>query len=103
MKNPVAWLVLLSILASRGFAAEAGVEPAPDVAEPGSIEAIAQFTTEPRFLSPWVAYVPLSDSVPSPAAFLGYQAGAAGELTQPARIVEYVRRVGQASIHAPPK
>lgn len=97
MKNPVAWLVLLSILASRGFAAEAGVEPAPDVAEPGSIEAIAQFTTEPRFLSPWVAYVPLSDSVPSPAAFLGYQAGAAGELTQPARIVEYVRRVGQAS------
>jgi hypothetical protein len=97
MKNPVAWFVLLSILASHGFADEAGVDPAPDVAEPGSIEAIARFTSEPRFLSPWVAYVPLSDSVPSPAAFLGYQAGAAGELTQPAKIVDYVRRVGQAS------
>ena len=31
---------------------------APDRAEQGSVEAIARFTTDPRFVSPWVAYVP---------------------------------------------
>ena len=39
---------------------------APDAPEPGSIEAIAAATTEPRFLSPWVASVPFSPTVPSP-------------------------------------
>jgi len=97
MKNPVAWFFLLNALACPGFAAGAVVDPSPDVAEAGSIEAIAQFTTEPRFLSPWVAYLPASDSVPSPTRFLGHLVGAPGELTQPARIVDYVRRVGQAS------
>jgi len=97
MKSLVASFLLLNALACTGFAADATVDPSPDVAEPGSIEAIAQFTTEPRFLSPWVAYLPASDSVPSPATFLGYHIGAPGELTQPARIVEYVRQVGQAS------
>ena len=43
---------------------------APDVAEPGSIEAIAAATTEARFLSPWVAYLPESATVPSPTRFL---------------------------------
>ena len=37
-------------------------QAAPDTAEPGSIEEIAKATTEPRFLSPWVAYVPASVS-----------------------------------------
>ena len=40
---------------------------APDTPEPGSVEAIAAATTDPRFLSPWVAYVPASATVPSPA------------------------------------
>jgi hypothetical protein len=72
-------------------------DPSPDSAEPGSVEAIAEFTTEPRFLSPWVSYVPASDSVPSPSAFLGHVVGAAGELTHPAKIVEYVRAVAASS------
>ena len=38
--------------------AVAEVPVAPDVAEPGSIEAIASSTSDPRFVSPWVAYVP---------------------------------------------
>jgi len=67
------------------------------MAEVGSIEAIAGFTTEPRFLSPWVAYVPRSDSVPSPSSVLGHVVGAAGELTHSEDIVDYVRRVGAAS------
>ena len=50
----------------------------PDTAEPGSVEAIARATTEPRFSSPWVAYVPASATVPSPSAFFGRIAGAPG-------------------------
>ena len=53
------------------------VDPSPDTAEAGSIEAIAKFTTEPRYLSPWVAYVPASGSVPSPTSVLGHVIGAA--------------------------
>ena len=52
---------------------------APDKPEPGSVEAIAQFTTEPRFGNPWVAYVPDSATVPSPSRFLGHIADAKGE------------------------
>ncbi len=37
------------------------VATAPDTPEPGSIEEIARATTETRFLSPWVAYLPHSD------------------------------------------
>jgi len=97
MKIPSAWFLLLTALACQGFAADRTVDPSPDTAEPGSIAAIAEFTSEARFLSPWVAYVPASDTVPSPTAYLGHLIGAPGELTQPARIVDYVRRVGQAS------
>ena len=73
------------------------IDPSPDAAEPGSIEAIAGFTSEPRCLSPWVAYVPASESVPSPTSVLGHVVGAAGELTHSAAIVNYVRRVGASS------
>jgi hypothetical protein len=69
----------------------------PDSAEPGSANAIAEYTSEPRFLSPWVSYVPASDSIPSPTAFLGHVIGAPGELTHPEKIVEYVRAVAATS------
>ena len=87
---PGAVFVLMSVQAQE-------IDPSPDTAEPGSVEAIARFTTEPRFLSPWVAYVPASESVPSPQSALGHVVGAAGELTHSAAIVDYVRRVGAAS------
>ena len=52
----------LSILALALACAAAAARPAgpsdPDTPEPGSVEGIARFTTEPRFLNPWVAYVP---------------------------------------------
>ena len=44
----------------------------PDTAEPGSVEAIAEATTDPKFLNPWVSYVPESSNVPSPTDFLGH-------------------------------
>jgi len=70
---------------------------APDRPEPGSVEAIAAATSEPRFSSPWVAYVPESDTVPSPSDHLGRIAGAAGELTGSAQIYDYFRALDRAS------
>ena len=69
----------------------------PDTPEPGSAEAIARFTTEPRFLSPWVAYVPASGKVPSPSKQLGHIVGAPGELTHAGAIQAYVRALAAAS------
>ncbi|HZW60569.1 MAG TPA: M14 family zinc carboxypeptidase, partial [Woeseiaceae bacterium] len=93
-------LTALLLSPSCALAAGAAVDAAPDVAEPGSIEAIARFTTAPRFASPWVAYVPESAEVPSPADFLGHVVGAAGELTRPADIVAYVRTLAAHSARA---
>ena len=70
---------------------------APDVPEPGSVEAIAKFTTEPRFGNPWVAYVPDSDTVPSPTEYLGHVVGAEGELSYTAQIYGYFRKLAETS------
>ena len=73
------------------FAVQASSGTEPDGVEPGSIEAIAAATTEPRFSSPWVSYVPASATVPSPTAFLGRIAGAPGELVDSAKAYAYAR------------
>src|SRR5215468_5739813 len=83
--------LLLSLLA----AAPSSV--APDTAEAGSIEAIAAATTESRFLSPWVAYLPESPGVPSPARFFGRIMGAPGELVNTAQAHAYCRALAAAS------
>jgi Zinc carboxypeptidase len=70
---------------------------APDTAEPGSVEAIAEFTTDSQFLSPWVEYVPESATVPSPTDYLGHVAGAAGELSRTSQIYGYLRELDRAS------
>jgi hypothetical protein len=70
---------------------------APDTPEPGSVEAIAKFTTEPRFGNPWVAYLPDSPTVPSPAEYLGHAVGAAGELSTTAQIYGYFRKLAETS------
>ncbi len=72
-------------------------QSAPDIAEPGSIEAIAAATTDPSFVSPWVAYVPEAAGVPSPTDYLGRIAGAPGELTRPEEIFGYLRALAEAS------
>ena len=70
---------------------------APDTVEPGSVEAIARFTTEPRFGNPWVAYLPDSATVPSPTEYLGHVVGAAGELSSTAKIYGYFRKLAATS------
>jgi hypothetical protein len=91
--------VALFVLATQG-AAQSAVSPEmvfPDTAEAGSIEAIAQATTEARFLSPWVAYLPASPTVPSPRAFLGRLPGAAGELVNSSQAYAYCRALAAVS------
>lgn len=70
---------------------------APDTPEAGSIEEIAKATTAPQFLSPWVAYLPASSSVPSPRAFLKRIPGAPGELVDSAKAYGYARALADAS------
>jgi hypothetical protein len=87
MAGPVVCgLVVLSALPALG-----------DTPEKGSREAIAAATTEPRFLSPWVADVPDHPTIPSPSDFLGHIAGAPGELTRTERIYAYYRALDAAS------
>jgi hypothetical protein len=70
---------------------------APDRAEPGSVQEIAQATTEPRFLSPWVSYLPASNTVVSPRAFLHRIPGAPGELVDSGGAYAYCRALAASS------
>jgi hypothetical protein len=79
------------------LAALASHAQAPDTPEAGSREAIAAATTEPRFLSPWVAYIPDNPNVPSPTKYLGHIVGAPGELTRTDKLYGYYRTLAAAS------
>ncbi len=84
-------------LIAQDAVSQARMYPGADVAEAGSVESIASFTSEPRFKSPWVAYVPASSTVPSPTRYLGHLVGAPGELTHSLKIVEYARLLAETS------
>ncbi len=75
----------------------AQISPLRDTPEPGSIDEISKATTESRFLSPWVSYLPASSSVPSPRAFFGRIMGAPGELVDSAKAYAYCRALAAAS------
>jgi hypothetical protein len=87
-------LLSLIALAPRMLCAQSS---APDTPEPGSVEEIAQATTEARFLSPWVAYLPASASVVSPRTFLHRIPGAAGELVNSSTAYGYCRALAGSS------
>jgi hypothetical protein len=69
----------------------------PDAVEAGSLEAIATHTTDLRFTSPWVAYLPDSETVTSPTEYLGHIVGAAGELSHTEKIYGYLRQLAADS------
>ena len=81
-------LVLLTVTA---------IAQSPDIPEPASVEAIAAATTDPHFVSPWVSYVPQSNTVPSPERFLGRIMGAPGELLGTEKAYAYARTLAAAS------
>ncbi len=91
-------LLGLAIILAAAPGAQLPKNPyAPDTPEPGSVEAIAKFTTEARFGNPWVAYVPASDTVISPTKVLGHVVGAEGELSRTAQIYGYFRKLAETS------
>ncbi len=89
-------VTIVCFLSLAWFAVNASAQN-PDVPEPGSVEAIAAATTDPHFVSPWVSYVPLSGTVPSPEKFLGRIMGAPGELLGTEKTYAYARALAGAS------
>jgi hypothetical protein len=89
-------LLLLCWLALTAALARAET-PLADTPEPGSVEEIARATTEARFLSPWVAYLPASKTVVSPRTFLHRIPGAPGELVDSAAAYAYCRALAASS------
>ena len=89
-------LVLVWMLSLAWLSVGANAQ-SPDVAEPGSVEAIAAATTDPHFVSPWVSYVPQSGTVPSPEKFLGRIMGAPGELLGTEKTYAYAHALATAS------
>ncbi len=65
--------------------------PSADTPEPGSAESIAKATTDPRYNSPWVSYLPESKTVPSPTKFYGRIMGAPGEYVDSAKAYAYCK------------
>lgn len=72
-------------------------ETPADIPEPGTTEAIAKATTEARFLSPWVSYIPVSNKVPSPEKFFGRIMGSPGELANSEKSKAYFRALAETS------
>ncbi|MGH7557476.1 MAG: M14 family zinc carboxypeptidase [Gemmatimonadota bacterium] len=70
---------------------------APDTPEPGSVEAIREYTTDEDFLPRAVRYLPESETVPSPMDVLGRVPGAPDELSSVAEVHGYFRRLDEAS------
>src|SRR5467141_2334727 len=94
----VRWFAgIVALLSTLATAARADDKAAPDTPEPGSVEAIAKATGDPQFLSPWVSYLPLSKSVPSPLAFFGRIPGAPGEFVDTTKAQAYCRALAAAS------
>lgn len=90
-------LIIVTLLSALPSAALAQMGTAPDVAELGSVEAIAAATGNPQFLSPLVAYLPQSKNVPSPPVFFGRIMGAPGEFVNTAKAHAYCHALAAAS------
>jgi hypothetical protein len=87
----LAWMSSFVLVASAATAQN------PDIPEPGSVEAIASATTDSRYVSPWISYIPQSGTVPSPEKFLGRIMGAPGELVGTEKAYAYARALAAAS------
>ncbi len=95
-RRVLVWMASLGLL-TMAAAAQSPDVAEPDIPEPGSVEAIAAATTGPHYVSPWVAYIPQSSTVPSPEKFLGRIMGAPGELLGTEKAYAYARALAAAS------
>ena len=101
---------LLLAFASTGYAYDsddprvgAGPEAAwREVAQYDQIDEVGtkdihKFTTDPKYLTPIVSYIPEHPTVPSPREVLGYISGAEGKLTSPDDEIRYFKALSDAS------
>ena len=88
---------ILGLSQTLGTASAQTQSTAPDTPEPGSVEAIASATTDPRFVSPLVSYLPQSSTVVSPLKFFGRIPGAPGEFVDSAKAYAYCRALAASS------
>lgn len=99
-------LVASLALSGSGLAAdEAKTDTIPDIigglkVDKVSSEAIREATTEKKFMNDWVSVIPDHPTIPSPRDFLGYIAGAPGEMTSVAKIHDYMRAIADATDRA---
>jgi hypothetical protein len=84
--------LLLATLA-LGSAAPLGAQ----TMDPDFARRVAEWTTDPRFSSPWVDHLPLSETVPSPAKFFGDHIGAPKKLHYSAEVLAYFEALAAAS------
>ena len=89
--------ILASLLLALVLAGRAAQAQSPDTPEPGSVEAIKAATTEARFITPWVSYIPEQPGIPSPTKHLGHIVGAPGELSNTTKIYAYYRALAAAT------
>ncbi len=68
-----------------------------DAVDEVSTREIHRFTTEPRYITPLVSYVPEDSIVPSPRDVLGYTVGTEGILTRPDDEIRYFTALAEAS------
>lgn len=108
-----AWLAALAVVftgagwayeydesdATQGAGAEAAwrVEAQWDTVDETGTREIHRYTTEPRYITPIVSYIPEHSTVPSPRDVLGYIAGTEGILTRPEKTYDYFKALAAAS------
>src|SRR5882762_5813938 len=97
METSMKFACAMTLLLSAPILAAQKPDTPTDTPEPGSTEAIAKATTEARFLSPWVSYIPASSKVPSPEKFFGRIMGAPGELANSEKSEAYFRALAENS------
>jgi hypothetical protein len=90
---------MAALFLACAWMAQARAQPpaGPDPIDQEASREIAAATTEPRFSSPWVSYLPASNGVPSPRAFLHRIPGAPGELVNAETAYAYSRALAAAS------
>ena len=94
---PIRFLLIALLTACSAGCSSAQSAASPDTPEPGSVDEIAKATTDPQFLSPWVFYLPASQTIPSPRKFYGRIMGAPGELVDSTKAYAYCRALAAAS------
>ncbi len=91
-------LVLVALHASAQTAVDKNFDRDPKQAVDQAYgDKIKQYTTEPRFLSPLVSYLPASSTVPTPVKVLGDVAGAPDMLPYAEDVYKYFRLLEKSS------